>query len=156
MPTQTNQRQMTSAVYQIRNKVNGRVYIGASKQIEKRWYYHDWSLRSGNAQKKMQADYDELGPNAFVYEILEKCDPVQLKYFEAFWSNLIHRSGVEMYNYSVWGPSVMAGKTFSEETRAKMSKASKGRPKSAKHRKNMSIAHKKRNDELKKQKQNND
>ena len=37
---------MTCGIYKIENKENGKVYIGSSKNIEKRWEAHEVGLKN--------------------------------------------------------------------------------------------------------------
>lgn len=36
---------MTAGVYKIENKINHKVYIGCSKNIENRWYHHKFEAK---------------------------------------------------------------------------------------------------------------
>ena len=60
-------------IYKITNKVNGKVYIGQSRDIKRRWYEH----------RKVKGDYDrhsyplysaieKYGIDNFEFEIIEK------------------------------------------------------------------------------------
>ena len=51
-------------IYMIRNKLNGKVYIGQSKNILKRWKYYDWAV-------KTTCDYS--GTKRFIVEEMRKC-----------------------------------------------------------------------------------
>ena len=65
----TNKR--TSGIYRIRNTTTGKVYIGQSKNIEKRIEQHDKKLYNGtHSNKEMQKDYDK--GHRFVYELVEE------------------------------------------------------------------------------------
>tara|TARA_Y100000310_G_scaffold230046_1_gene232475 strand:- start:451 stop:654 length:204 start_codon:yes stop_codon:yes gene_type:complete len=41
-------RKVQSGIYEIRNSVNDKIYIGSSIDIEQRWYDHKRKLRNGN------------------------------------------------------------------------------------------------------------
>lgn len=61
------------AVYQIRNTVNGRIYIGSSSKPDVRFVFHLEALISGgHANYKLQADFLIHGKDCFVFEILWK------------------------------------------------------------------------------------
>lgn len=63
---------LKSGVYQISNKVNGRVYIGSAKEFKCRWRQHVNSLKRGKHHNSfLQADYNTHGTNAFLIEVLE-------------------------------------------------------------------------------------
>ena len=61
-----------SGIYIIRNIVNGKVYIGSAKHINKRIKEHDQYMRRGWCNNKIQEDIDK--GHTFTCEILEKCD----------------------------------------------------------------------------------
>lgn len=63
-------------VYQIRNKVNGKIFIGSSKNLHGKSNGYNWLLRDGkhfNAQ--LQKDYNEYGADNFLFEIVDKLEP---------------------------------------------------------------------------------
>jgi group I intron endonuclease len=64
---------MTCGIYRIRNTVNGKVYIGSSQCIEKRWQQHRTDIkgkRHGN--KHLQDAWRKYGAEAFVFEVVEE------------------------------------------------------------------------------------
>lgn len=68
---------MTSGVYQILNIKNGKKYIGSSVNIEDRWNQsHLRLLRQGTHQNShLQNAWNKYGEEAFVFSIIEECDP---------------------------------------------------------------------------------
>ena len=58
---------MTTGIYKITNLVNGKVYIGASKNIEKRWSAH----RNGHSD--LAKEFQTFGLDNFKFEILLEC-----------------------------------------------------------------------------------
>ena len=61
-----------SGVYVIANLRDGRVYVGASLDIGRRWKEHRAKLRAGrNEARRLQAAWTEQGPEAFVFAVLE-------------------------------------------------------------------------------------
>lgn len=59
-------------VYQIRNLLNEKVYIGSAKRFKERWQGHLRSLEKGTHHNKhLQSAYNLYGTNGFVVEILE-------------------------------------------------------------------------------------
>lgn len=64
---------MTCGVYIIENKVNGKIYIGSSLDIEKRW-------RSHLQQKKFLIGraFEKYGTDSFDFRIVEECEPEEL------------------------------------------------------------------------------
>jgi group I intron endonuclease len=66
---------LKSGIYRIINKLNGRIYIGSSKEFKRRWKQHTYSLRSQKHQNKfLQADFNKCGEEAFVFEVVETTD----------------------------------------------------------------------------------
>lgn len=64
-----------SGIYKITNVKNGRIYIGSSYNIQKRWKGHAAALRCGkHTNRFLQNDYNKCGADAFVYEVVESTD----------------------------------------------------------------------------------
>lgn len=62
-------------VYQIRNIINDRVYVGSSMDISARWREHKYDLRMNNHRNQhLQNAYNKYGKDAFIYEVLELID----------------------------------------------------------------------------------
>jgi group I intron endonuclease len=59
-------------IYKIVNKINNKVYIGESVDIDERWISHKEDLRNNEHHScKLQADYNLYGEDNFKYEIIE-------------------------------------------------------------------------------------
>lgn len=59
-------------IYKIRNKVNGKVYIGQSMDIEERWNEHKHMLKTGTHHSyKLQKDYNSYGSLCFEFEVIK-------------------------------------------------------------------------------------
>ncbi|MFB9328365.1 GIY-YIG nuclease family protein [Paenibacillus aurantiacus] len=70
---QEKERQM--GVFSITNKVNGRRLIGASANLEGAWNRELFGLETGlHGNKLLQADWNEFGPGAFEFEVLERIE----------------------------------------------------------------------------------
>lgn len=60
-------------IYQIKNKINNKVYIGSSKNISKRFKDHKKNLQSGNHWNIiLQRSWDKYKRNSFVFELIEE------------------------------------------------------------------------------------
>jgi group I intron endonuclease len=62
----------------IKCKLNNKVYIGSSKNIERRWKEHILSLNKNDKRKcnkNLQNDWNEFGRDSFEFIILEECLP---------------------------------------------------------------------------------
>lgn len=92
---------MSTGIYIIKNKINDKVYIGQSLNIERRWKQHIYSGVSKTAQdsySKLHLAMKELGINNFYYEILEETEQELLTFKEDYYINL-YDSINNGYNY---------------------------------------------------------
>ena len=63
---------MKSGIYQIRNTVNGKLYIGSSQDIKFRWQCHVNDLRGrGHHSSYLQRSWNKYGKKCFEFEVLE-------------------------------------------------------------------------------------
>ena len=84
------------AIYQIVNKKTGEVYIGQSKIPNKREVEHWTKLKAGNHRNpNLQQAYNRYSRDAFEFQIVEHCEPDQLKKRERYW---IKHFGDHCYN----------------------------------------------------------
>lgn len=62
-------------IYKITNKINGKVYIGETLNLERRWKEHlkDLALKE-HCNYKLQADFNKYGYKAFEFEVLATLD----------------------------------------------------------------------------------
>lgn len=60
-------------VYQIRNVVNNKIYVGSAFHLKARKSYHFSDIRKGNAvNNRLKAAIKHYGPDSFVFEILQE------------------------------------------------------------------------------------
>ena len=79
---------MSCGIYMIKNKTNGHMYIGFSKNIEKRikeHFSHVNSERKGNKNKALYNAIKKYGENNFEWYIIEEYEQEQLKEKEIYW-----------------------------------------------------------------------
>jgi len=63
-------------VYQVKNLVNGKIFIGSSKNIPARLNRHKFELKFGSENiTELQNDYNKFGEEKFLYEILDELKP---------------------------------------------------------------------------------
>ena len=107
-----------TGIYKITNKLNGKVYIGQSIDIDTRWRQHinakdNYAIH--NAIKK-------YGKENFKFEVLLECPEDMLNVWERDMIALYDCISPNGYNLTEGGE----GYQCSEETRLKMSRAKKG------------------------------
>jgi group I intron endonuclease len=72
-----------SGVYQIRNKVNGKLYIGSSVNLKRRKTAHFSELKRGiHHSGKLQNSYNKYGADSFVFEVILVCQPCDVLLYE--------------------------------------------------------------------------
>ena len=60
-------------IYQVRNTANGKMLLGSSLNLEGPLNRHRFMLKIGShTNKALQTDWNELGAEAFTFEILEE------------------------------------------------------------------------------------
>ena len=102
---------------------NGKIYIGQSVHIEKRWREHRNMLAKGNHHNKHLQNSYNLGNN-LVFSVLELCSKEILTEREEFWINHFGTMNRDKgYNKRDAGPSG----AFSSESLIKMSESHKGK-----------------------------
>lgn len=63
---------LKSGIYKLVNKINGKLYIGSTKEFKSNWAQQVRSLRNGkHANRQIQADFNKCGETSFVFEIIE-------------------------------------------------------------------------------------
>lgn len=63
------------SIYQIRNKVNGKVYVGSTNNTRLRWNNHRSSLNRGvHENPYLQNAWNKYGAGAFEFSVLEEVD----------------------------------------------------------------------------------
>lgn len=73
-------------IYKIENKVNGKVYVGQSVNIELRWGNHKSELKHNNHNNKyLQRAWNKYGSENFEFTVLEECELRELNSKEIFW-----------------------------------------------------------------------
>ena len=81
---------MTIGIYIITNKINNKIYIGKSKNIERRWkqYAYDFKTRKiKHINEHMLNSMTKYGYDNFDFKIQEECEIENLSERELFWMN---------------------------------------------------------------------
>lgn len=116
-------------VYQIKNILNGKMYVGSSNDIERRFHEHKTNIGSGC--KKLQNAIKKYGINNFIFSVLQKLNidiyPIKfqkktLLEAEQFYLDLYKPFGNNGYNSAKKADSPMFGKTFTKKQLKRISK----------------------------------
>ena len=117
MGKKRGKREKICGIYKIENIINGKVYIGQSVDVYKRWHEHFKYLRQNqHINRHLQSAYNLYGESNFVASILERCDRCNLNNREQFW--ILHYNSMKRgYNLTAggegnleWKPSSNVGK----------------------------------------------
>lgn len=141
-------------IYWIRNRINGKFYVGSSKDIEKRFQQHRSHLNKGvHANRHLQGAWKQYGETAFNFEVLEECscDADELLEIEQ-WYLENSRCCDEKFGYNIdtcancqrGRHNRNFGKRRSEETKVKLRAANIGKKASCDTRMKMSASRMKR------------
>ena len=108
-------------IYMIKNIVNGKVYIGKSFDIKKRWSNHKYELNKGiHVNNHLQNAWNKYGENSFEFSIIEECNEDNLSNKEIYWikeTDAYHNG----YNQTEGGE----GTHLPEDVKAKIGAAAK-------------------------------
>lgn len=94
---------MTCGIYKIENKVNGKIYIGQSIEIENRWKKH---LRA-NDDFIVHKAIHKYGKENFTFSIVEECGIDELNNREIYWINFYQSIVPNGYNMIPGGSNGM-------------------------------------------------
>jgi group I intron endonuclease len=68
-----------SGIYKIINKVNGKYYVGSSRNLKRRWESHRYQLdRNIHSNAHLQASWNKHGKENFSFETILRVDPIHL------------------------------------------------------------------------------
>ena len=102
------ERPKEAGIFQIKNTVNGKVLLGSSLNLNGPLNSHRFMLSTGHHRNKaLQAEWNEYGADAFVFEILEVVKVTDDPYFkvedeltllEEIWLEKLQPFGERGYN----------------------------------------------------------
>ena len=127
-----------SGIYQIRNTLNGHLYVGSAKDIYQRWCTHRGDLRRNvHHSSYLQNAWNKYGKDSFVFEVLELCPKEQLLWVEQdFLDDLCPE-----YNINPVAGNRL-GVMFTDEIRKKISLALTGIKRSEETKRKISLSKK--------------
>jgi hypothetical protein len=104
-----------AGVYRVRNMATGRSLLGAAADLPAKLNGQRFQLDNGlHPDKELQRDWNELGPAAFAFEVLDAlesregpaCDPTDdLRVLKEMWLEKLTASGASLYPQSWRGTS---------------------------------------------------
>lgn len=102
------ERKKPAGVFQVKNTKNGKILLGSSLNLEGALNRHKFELTMGSHRsKELQKDWNEQGPDAFVFEILEEVKIRDVPHFdisdellllEQIWLEALQPVGERGYN----------------------------------------------------------
>ena len=119
---------MDNGIYMIRNKVNGKQYIG-SGIIEDRFYSHKYKLnRDIHENDHLQNSWNKHGSDNFEFEVLIYCSEDNLIFYEQKFIDYLFENYDfnEFYNIARDAKSPSKNRELSEEHKRKISEAISG------------------------------
>jgi group I intron endonuclease len=129
--------QIKSGIYKIINKIDGKYYVGSSKNIQYRWTEHKRQLNNNcHHNDFLQRAWNKYGSNSFDFIILESTDIDKTLLTEQKYLDIAKIEQDKCYNlnFKVTGGDMgqhsrdkirikMSGRKLSSETKEKMSKS---------------------------------
>ena len=127
-------------VYVIAHRATGQGYVGSSANLASRLYAHRRKLRRGeHPNARLQSAWSEHGEAAFVFLVLQRVTEIaELRPAEQRWLDGGTCEPGVGFNRSPTTHGV--GWRYTDEQRARLADAHRGRPKSPEHRAAMSAA----------------
>jgi len=96
-------------IYQIRNMINGKIFLGSSVNLNGIINRHKFQLKNGlHLNKELQNDFAEVGEGGFAFEILDYLTPkedlpadyaAELRMLEELWREKISPQHEGGYNH---------------------------------------------------------
>lgn len=118
-----------SGIYQIKNLVNGKVYIGSSVDIKSRWRNHLSKLRNNKHHSRhLQRAWDKYGENSFEFSIVEYVSSeINLLEIEQKWIDKTKCCDINFGYNIIQKAESNIGHKWTEESKQKSSNAKKGK-----------------------------
>ena len=126
-------REIITGIYKITNLVNGKMYIGQSIDIYKRWKEHKATSLNTESQAynyPIYCAFRKYGFENFKFEVIEECstdklDEKEIYYIEKY-NSYIGGENANGYNLTTGGEGTR-GKIFTDEELEQMSQRMKGK-----------------------------
>ena len=120
-------REKICCIYMLKNKSNGKVYIGQTVDYHRRMneYKNRKSSVSKSAKYKIMQEIEKYGFDNFESSVLKECEREELDYYEMFYISK-YKSYVKSRGYNSFHWNKKKNQTLGEDTRKKMSKSHTG------------------------------
>ena len=107
-----------SGVYEIKNTVTNKIYIGSSKDVRERWNEHKRELNKNKHHSiHLQRAWDKYGEESFTFSLIEECNENDTLAREQFYLDLLKPYDKNKgYNISKDASAPMKGRKHSKET----------------------------------------
>jgi group I intron endonuclease len=114
-------------IYQWKNLVNNKVYVGSSISIKRRQLEHIARLKNQTeGNEYFQRAWNKYGPESFVFSILERCAVENRLEREQFWIDKLNSTNEKFgYNLIPTRKSQLYGSALSKHQKAGWAKLSK-------------------------------
>lgn len=117
---------MKSGIYKITNLVDGKIYIGLTKDVKSRFRHHRYYLNHNiHSNPYLQKAWKKHGKENFVFEVIEYCKEDELAKQENYWCRLLG-ADKRKTGYNLRSTSDSTTFNHSQETLKKMSESKKG------------------------------
>lgn len=101
-------------IYMIKNKINNKVYIGQSVDIERRWEAHKWRCVNDDKHLYLYNAINKYGIENFSFDVVELCDRDELNekeiYYIKKYHSYIYDEKPNGYNMTIGGQESLSGK----------------------------------------------
>jgi len=145
-PIKITEAEQKSGIYSITNILNNKVYYGSSVNCVRRWSEHKTALiHDKHYNIHLQRAWNKYGKSNFRFDVVENVSADQLQIVEQQYLDFTNTFSMWTYNISKSVAHTNRGIKFSDESRRKMSIASKKRKPSDETKLKMSLSHKGKN-----------
>jgi hypothetical protein len=113
---------MSSGIYIIKNKIDNKIYVGSSLNLDYRKQKHFWMLKKNvHDNQHLQNSFNLYGESNFEFTIVEECEHEKLILRENFFIDY-YQSNLSLYGYNLAKVNEFRRNTFNDEVKVQISK----------------------------------